>query len=63
MLEELQPCILEVVNDFEVTGIPPDSVVKPVLIRSDAETVVDLPTELDITLLKKHKAVSDFAGQ
>jgi hypothetical protein len=63
MLEELQPCILEVVNDFEVTGIPPDSVLKPVLIRSDAETVVDLPTELNVTLLSKHKAVSKFAGQ
>jgi UDP-GlcNAc:undecaprenyl-phosphate GlcNAc-1-phosphate transferase len=48
MLEELQPCILDVVNDFEALGIPPDSVIKPRLIGSDAETLVDIPSQLDV---------------
>jgi len=48
MLEELQPCILDVVNDFEALGIPSDSVVKPRLVGSDAETVVDIPNQLGV---------------
>ena len=63
MLEELQPCMLEVVNDFEATGVPPDSVIKPVMIGSDAETVVDLPSELDVTLFSNRKAASKFASE
>ena len=63
MLEELQPCMLEMVNDFEATGVPPDSVIKPVMIGSDAETVVDLPSELDVTLFSNRKAASKFASE